>query len=112
MNHFHNTIDDIGDHLDRHNRRASTQERQVMTFFRSRPMQLFTPLEVLDALNMPERKITSIRRAITNLSDAKIYGSPTPLLKTEIKRMERYGVPNYTWRLNPEFVKGIQLKLM
>ncbi|MBA7475648.1 hypothetical protein ES707_11020 [subsurface metagenome] len=72
--------------------KAVTQEAKVLFFFRQNLHRSFTPFEVKQhsGLNAP---ITSIRRAMSNLTDQG------RLIKTPATRQGEYGKPNYCWRL-------------
>ena len=67
------------------------QNMTVLRFFMSNPSRSFTPFEVLEhtRLNVP---ITSIRRAITTLTEAGY------LVKTNEMREGQYGMTNHCWR--------------
>jgi hypothetical protein len=89
---FYNTTNLSGNDLSESVADAQKQQKLVETFFRKYPNQKFTPFEVHKALNI-NAPITSIRRAITNLTNEGI------LVKTDEKRIGQYGKPNYTWTL-------------
>ena len=91
---YHNTtgLDDRA--LEERLEQAETQEERAEAFFRAREGRRFTPFEVQDQV-FPETPITSVRRAITNLTEAGV------LRKTEETRPGRYGEPNHTWTLAP-----------
>lgn len=79
--------------------RVGTQNNIILTHFKLRPSQVFTPCEVWIALKMIKRignnvPITSIRRSITTLTDLGF------LVKTDVKRPGIYGEKNYCWKLN------------
>ena len=89
---FYNTIQlDIFDHRQRIFK-AESQTGKVLEFFKAHPEKEFTPFEVLEGMGI-NAPITSIRRAITDLTDASY------LYTTKIKREGRYGTLNLTWRL-------------
>lgn len=102
---FHNTIDIEGKELIAHESRARSQEEKILEFFKKNPGRKFTPIQVLDHFGLPERRITSVRRAISNLTYAGF------LLKTTQKKMERFGSKNYMWMLKP-VSDGIQMSLL
>lgn len=71
------------------------QEAIVKDIFLKHPRVGYTPFQILDRWPKELKKppITSIRRAVNNLTARGI------LEKTEEKRVERQGAPNYKWRL-------------
>lgn len=71
---------------------AETQEERVRTYFEARPQLRLTPFEVQDLL-FPHTPVTSVRRAISTLTDAGV------LEKTSHMKEGRYGEPNHTWTL-------------
>lgn len=79
------------------NERPSKQQYIVLSVFESEPGKGFTPFQVQNILNARghEYPITSVRRAITNLTD------DGELVKHEDKKKkERYGAANCTWQYN------------
>ena len=91
--YFYNTIGERGIKLDKLRVSAKNQEVVIMCFFMRNPNQDYTPVEAMRALFM-SCPITSIRRAMTNLTKRGI------LDKTENKRMGAWGIDNFTWQLS------------
>ena len=91
---FHNTIHQDGDALCKSRAKANAQEQLILNFFMSNPSGEFTPFEVQKAIDLMHTPITSIRRAITNLTE------DDELIKTETQKDGGYGKPNYCWKLN------------
>lgn len=89
---FHNTIREEGTELARSERQASSQEERVLTFFQDRPWGGWSPFQI-QRLVLPECPITSVRRAMTNLSNQG------KLEKSNIMMLERYGKKNHYWHL-------------
>ena len=89
---YYNTNDETGDTLTTSRRNVTTQETNILTIFRGRPCRAMTPFDVQDDLGH-EVPITSIRRAITNLT---IRGL---LLKTDTMKNGRFGKMNHCWML-------------
>lgn len=89
---FYNTIREEGTELAQSQRQASAQEVRILTFFEDRPWQGFSPFQI-QRLVLPECPITSVRRAITNLTKAG------KLEKTDVMLKERYGKRNHYWKL-------------
>jgi len=92
--YFYNTIDENGDDLNKSKRHAKMQEQVVLLLFISNPTLEATPFEVLESLNLKNTPITSIRRAMTNLTDKG------KLIKMEKKKIEQFGKANHCWKLN------------
>lgn len=67
------------------------QNLEILRFFMRNSARSFTPFEVLEhtRMNIP---ITSIRRALTTLTDSGY------LIKTGEMRQGEYGAPNHCWR--------------
>jgi hypothetical protein len=93
MRVFHNTTDLGGEDLIKREIRAGSQNEKILTFFRIRPTLDFTPYEVQMYLNMATVPITSIRRAMTDLTKLGY------LEKTGEKRPGQYGDLTYAWKL-------------
>jgi hypothetical protein len=77
--------------------KAKAQEDEIQKFFKARSHQLFTPSEVLSylqsVLSAPP-PITSVRRAMTNLTSLGI------LMKTPVQKLGPYNRPEYCWKYN------------
>lgn len=91
---FYNTTNETGEDLKEHRERAISQEEAIESLYRSHPDRAIGPWQV-EKLIEGEWPITSIRRAITNLTKRGV------LVKTDHKRRGRHGRPEYMWQLNP-----------
>ena len=94
---FHNTNAETGATLQASQEQACHQETVILRMFRDRPYAGWTPFEVHEFLMLFHNRdwpITSVRRAITNLT------RDGDLVKTNIQRMGPYGKKNYVWRVN------------
>lgn len=94
---YHNTTDSRGRQLEEYEAKAITQDQRVLRFFQSNPNATFTPSEVLNyafSHLLPRPPVTSVRRAMSNLT------APGKLEKTTEQRIGPYGRPEYTWRLH------------
>ena len=89
---YYNTNSETGDTLTTSRTRVNVQEREIIAVFNGRPGRKMTPFDVQDDVghHVP---ITSIRRAITNLTQKGI------LVKSEVTKMGRHGKMNYCWEL-------------
>ena len=92
---FYNTTGLAGEQLERRIEQAESQEEAVEALFEAHPAAALTPFEVQRAV-LPGSPITSVRRAITNLTDQGV------LRKTDHQKEGPYGDPNYTWTLARE----------
>jgi hypothetical protein len=93
---FHNTIDIAGKTLKAAKKKVNEQEKLIMTYFKKHPYAMPTPWQVLDWLkeNGHDMLITSVRRSLTNLSDAG------KLIKSTVQFQGPQGKPNHAWMLN------------
>lgn len=90
MSNYYNTIHLPKDLLITELKKVKKQELKVLAVFKVTLMRELTPSEVYKALQ-EVYPITSIRRAITNLTGKGL------LRKTHVQRPGIYGTPNYTW---------------
>ena len=89
---FHNTIPVQGNELDRLEAKARKQEEKILKLFEGSPYQSFTPFQVYHAFGQ-QWPITSVRRAMTNLTNQE------KLVVTGERRKEESGAWNNCWRL-------------
>ena len=99
---FHNTIGAKGEELRRREAITTTQEERVLAFFVQNPGLKATPFEVHERV-IPEAPVTSIRRAITNLT------RQGKLIKLKARREERLGAPNALWMLSLDALQQTEL---
>jgi hypothetical protein len=92
---FHNTLNQSGAELAESDKKANSLAILILKFFRQNPGCTFTPFEVQDKLDLGRKPITSIRRAMTDLT----HTDPPYLVKTDIRKQGEYGADNYCWRL-------------
>ena len=103
---FYNTTMESGRTLESYQAKAGAQESAVMALFADMPRALYTPFDVAKAVFQDNVPITSVRRAMTNLTTAGV------LAKTPHKAKGKYGRLCYTWKLHPRHVdEATQLKL-
>lgn len=90
---FYNTTHETTKKLMTWRRSAHNQAARILEHFEHNPGGNFTPSEVLQFVFEGTCPITSVRRAMTNLTaDGKLQ-------KTTIQRDGPYGRPEYAWRL-------------
>lgn len=86
---FYNTINASPEQANLFNHQCCNQETLILELFNKKKDDLLTPCDI--SAYFPKWPITSIRRAITNLTqDGK-------LVKTEVHRLGIYGKNNCCW---------------
>ena len=92
---YYNTNDETGDTLQDSRSNSVRQEDMILAIFGTYPNEGLTPFDIEDFAHDQEVSwpITSIRRAITDLTNAG------KLSKTETKKLGRYGKFVHTWKL-------------
>ena len=101
MKDYFNTNNESGEDLSSSRGKAMSQQDFILDSIRSHPTRTFSPHD-LEWL-CPDSPITSIRRAISNLTEAGY------LEKTDKMVMGPYGKKVHTWRLK---TKDGQLTLL
>lgn len=91
MKSYHNTTDITGRELDQYESKAKTQEERILEWFTFYE-QAATPSRI-HRLVLNDAPITSVRRAMTNLT------KQGKLEQTPFKRRSPYGRPEYVWQL-------------
>lgn len=97
MSYF-NTTHSSGAALSQYQGSAKAQEDHIAQIFQRHPTAAYTPSEVramVISIVQADIPITSIRRAMTNLTTVGV------LRKTQQQKTGPYGRPEYMWRLNP-----------
>lgn len=90
---YYNTLNEEGEVLKESTQKAKTQTSVIFDLFRVNPDQSYTPFEVNYILSFKNYPITSVRRAMSDLT------KEGKLEKTEKKEEGEYGKDNYCWRL-------------
>ena len=90
---YHNTTDLEGKALETATKKAKSQEEAIFEIFKNNPWQTFTPFQIQARMANKFVPITSVRRAISNLT------RKDKIVKTDIQRKGEYGAVNYTWQL-------------
>tara|TARA_R100000808_G_scaffold20080_1_gene43447 strand:+ start:119 stop:403 length:285 start_codon:yes stop_codon:yes gene_type:complete len=93
---YYNTNDETGETLQRSRNTSTKQEDLILAVFETYPNEGLTPFDIEDFAHDQEVSwpITSIRRAITDLTNAG------KLTKTNTKKLGRYGKLVHTWKLS------------
>jgi len=92
---FFNTTNESGVALRTAHARTLTQEEIILNFFKLNKNKAFSPEEV-QTFCLPKAPITSIRRALTVLTEAK------KLFKTGEKKVSKWKVNTNTWKWTDE----------
>lgn len=92
LDFFHNTINLVPSETIVREKKAINQNEKILQFFKEHMFSDFTPSEVWLKFGQ-QQPLTSIRRAITDLTKAG------ELVKTENKRKGFYNEINSTWKL-------------
>jgi hypothetical protein len=77
---YYNTNRESGDRLARSEARAQTQDDRVLVFFQDHPGTGFAPHEVQSVV-LPDAPLTSVRRAISNLTKRGLLVKTTHMLE-------------------------------
>jgi len=94
MNKYYNTTNEKGSDLRKNISKANYQNTRVMELFRDESSDDgYSPSQVMH-LALPNAPITSVRRAISDLTEAGY------LTKTQDKRYGIYGRLEYIWKLS------------
>jgi hypothetical protein len=96
MKDFYNTNRERMPELAESRKQAHTQQRKILAFCRINKGEAYTPFEIQQAVFTEATPITSIRRAITNLTEMEY------LQKTETMKRGRYGKANHCWTYKPK----------
>lgn len=94
LDFFHNTTGLLPSEKWEREKKAMKQTDLVLEFFKQRPHNDYTPAQVWEQEQFKVYPLTSIRRAMSDLTKAG------ELVKTDNKRTGAYGEVNYTWKLN------------
>jgi hypothetical protein len=94
---FFNSINLSGADLKRETARAATQEKLILNIFKANPEKKLSPSQIHEIFTRKYQlypPITSIRRAMTNLSGGM------GLQKTDEMIKGLYNLPEHTWKLS------------
>lgn len=92
MKSYHNTTESLGQELDKYEAKAKNQDEKILQFMKTggRPI---TPSAAWNWIFKGAVPLTSVRRAITNLTN------DGHLVKTEAQVKGPYGRNEFVWRL-------------
>ena len=94
MKHHHNTTHEIGQTLLLFEQKAMTQEQVILNVFKRQHLHMASP-SIIWKLTGQKWPITSVRRAITNLSKT----DPPRLKQTRNKHLGLFGRAEHVWKL-------------
>ncbi len=92
---YYNTAKTTGDKLKKHKEKNNKQDSLILELFKLNPKLELSPFEVQTALrrfNVLKAPITSIRRAITDLTNDNM------LVKTKTRKLGPYGRDSFCWK--------------
>ena len=94
---YHNTTESTGTELRTYQDKAKAQDERILAFLKEDPTRPITPSAALNWIFKGEVPITSVRRALTNLTDRG------ELVKTNVQVKGPYGRPEFVWRLPDKY---------
>lgn len=97
---YFNTTHLTGFALKESRRKANTQEDRILTFFEKNFDKAFSPEDIQTYCMMANRPLTSVRRAISNLTKDGY------LRKTSHMKIGNYGKPVHTWQFKSPTDQG------
>ena len=92
---YYNTLASTGNKLREYKEKSNKQEDLILELFKLNPKLELSPFEVqtvLKRFNVLRVPITSIRRAITDLT------SDSRLIKTSTRKLGPFGRDSYCWK--------------
>ena len=93
-NMYYNTTSLDGIELKEAKNQEMKQKERILEFFKANKKEEFTPFDVHKALFGNATPVTSIRRAITDLT------KEGELTQTQTQKREIYGKNNFCWKYN------------
>ncbi len=98
---YHNTTDSVQPDLGKYEKKARSQEDQILVWFKIDEALVGAgrgvPPSVIKAILFPDAPLTSVRRAMTNLTNRG------ELVKSDRQRKGPFGRPEYEWRLAEKY---------
>jgi hypothetical protein len=93
---YYNTTHSTHPDLVEYETKAKGQEAKILEHFQATQMPSWSPSEIRSVVFNKSVPITSVRRGMTNLTNAG------RLVKTDTQLPGPYGRPEYRWKLAPE----------
>lgn len=94
---YHNTTETLGTELKLYQDKAKSQEVRILAFLLEDPVRPITPSVAVRWIFKDSVPITSVRRALTNLTNAG------ELVKTNAQVKGPYGRPEFIWKLASKY---------
>ena len=94
---YHNTTESTQPELKKYREKAKSQEERLLNFLKADPCRPITPSAAVKWVFNNAVPITSVRRAISNLTDSG------HLVKTSAQTKGPYGRPEFVWRLADKY---------
>ena len=94
---YHNTTESIQPDLGKYREKAKSQDVRILAALLENPGVPITPSTILSWVFNGSVPITSVRRAITNLTNSG------DLVKTNFQTKGPYGRPEFIWELAPKY---------
>jgi len=102
MQTYYNTNSEVGLELRTSKEKSFLQQNRILSYFQTFPQDTFTPEEVWQAVFDPYVPLTSVRRAITNLTEVG------KLVKTDVFKVSSFGKRCHCWKAAaPVFAKEL-----
>ena len=93
MDNYHNTTESTQPELAKYRQKAMSQDDRLLEFFKKVAPIEYTPSQLLGIVFKGSVPLTSVRRALTNLTNQG------DLVKTNEQIKGPYGRPEFKWRL-------------
>ena len=94
---YHNTTESLGPELRKYQEKAKSQEKRILAFLKHDYTRAITPSCAVRWIFKDSVPITSVRRALTNLTNAG------ELVKTTAQTKGPYGRPEFIWELADKY---------
>ncbi len=91
---YYNTTNETGGDLKQSTEKAGNQYERILDFFKKNDSSLLTPPQIRGYVFGNTVPLTSVRRALTDLT------SDDKLTMTDVMRKGEYGKLNHCWKLN------------
>lgn len=91
---YYNTVQTAGAELREYRQKAQRQEERILHWFKTSDQFFYTPSEIHLIVFDRSVPLTSVRRAMTNLS------TELKLVKSTKKRKGPFGRMEFCWRIN------------
>ena len=95
-----NSTESTGEELKTYRKKALTQEQRILEFLKQDPTRPITPSAAVRWVFKDSVPITSVRRALTELTNSG------ELVKTTAQVKGPYGRPEFIWRLADKYLQG------